>query len=140
MADAFVNGAITDGTKSIEFSAEASCLDDEPVGSFSGSISNIFMGGPVLEDFTFASATPLLLGVSEVLNLIHIVFDNVTVVNTTSQELYTGSTGLLTVVRETATKWQGSVTLLFGTHVLTFFGLFTGSTAANASKICQQFL
>ncbi len=138
MADAIVNGFITDGTITVNFSADASCVGGVPEGSIAGTINNIFTGGPTLEDFTFASATPLLVGVNEVLNLIHIVFENVTVTNVTTGEIFTGGTAIVTADSTTDTSWEGSITVLFDTHTLTFFGLFTGSTLENDTVICQQ--
>lgn len=138
MADAVVNGYLADDTKSINFSCDATNVGGIPEGSISGTINNIFTGGPVLEDFTFASATPLLMGVNEMLNLIHIVFENVTITNTTTGQIFTGGTAIVTSYGETETTWEGSITVLFDTHLLTFCGLFTGSTLENGTDICQQ--
>lgn len=139
MADAIVEGFLTDGTKSVTFAANASC-DGVPSGSIAGTFENIFTGGPVLEDFAFASATPLLLGVNEALNLIHIVYQDVTVTNLTTGEIFTGGTAIVTADRTTDTTWEGSITVLFDTHVLTFFGLFTGVAIPNDTVICQILL
>lgn len=137
---ATVNGFITDGTISINFTAQAQCVGGTPTGSISGTINDIFTGGPVLEDFTFSSASPLLVGENLDLNLIHIVYENVTVTNVTTGEVFTGGTAIVTADVVSATSWEGSVTVLFNDHVLTFFGLFTGSAEPTASVICQQLL
>ncbi len=139
MADAIMQGFLTDGTKSVNFAANASC-DGVPSGSIAGTFDNIFTGGPVLNNFAFASATPLLLGVNEVLNLIHIVYENVIVRNITTGELFTGGTAIVKADTTTDTTWEGSITVLFDTHTLTFFGLFTGVTIENATVLCQQLL
>jgi len=138
MADAIVDGFLTNGTLSLNFAAEASCTGGVSTGTISGTLDNIFTGGPTLEDFTFASATPLLLGVNEALNLIHIIFENVIVTNTTTGEIFTDGTVLITADSTTDTTWEGSITVLFDTHTLTFFGLFTGSSIQNATVICQE--
>ncbi|GEM_PF-6465129 len=137
---AIVNGFITDGTVSINFAADASCVGGVPEGSIAGTINNVFTGGPVLEDFTFNSATPLLVGINEVLELIHVVFIDVTVTNTTTEEIFTGGTAIVTTDSFSETSWEGSITVLFDTHVLTFFGRFTGSSIEDATVICQQTL
>ncbi|MBU7008574.1 hypothetical protein [Phosphitispora fastidiosa] len=137
---AIVNGFITDGIKSVNFSADASCIGGVPEGSIAGTINNIFTGGPVLEDFTFASATPLLVGINEALDSIHVVYDNVTVTNITTEEVFTGGTAILTTNGVSSTAWEGSITILFDTSILTFFGRFTGSTIEDATVICQLLL
>jgi len=137
---AIVNGFITDGIKSINFSADASCSNGVPEGSIAGTVNNIFTGGPVLGDFTFASATPVLVGINEALGMIHVVFENVTVTNTTTGDIFTGGTAVLTTNSVTATTWEGSITVFFDTSILTFFGRFIGSTIEDATVICQQLL
>lgn len=137
---AIVNGFITDGTISVNFSADAACVGGVPQGSISGTINNIFTGGPVLEDFTFASATPLLVGINEVLNMIHVVYRDVTVTNITTGEVFTGGTAIVTTDSTTATTWEGSISVLFNGGILTFFGLFTGSTIEDQTVICQELL
>lgn len=139
MADAILEGFLTDGTKSVTFAANASC-DGVPSGSIAGTFENIFTGGPVLGDFALASATPLLIGINEALNIIHLVFEDVTVTNLSTGETFTGGTAIVTATSVTETTWEGSITVLFDTHVLTFFGLFTGLAIENETVICQQLL
>jgi hypothetical protein len=140
MPDAVVNGFITDGTISVNFSADGSCIGGVPEGSIAGTANNIFTGGPVLSDFTFASATPVLVGVNEALGMVHIVYENVTVTNITTGEIFTGGTAQVTTTSVSATAWDGSITLFFDTHTLTFFGRFTGSPIEEDTVICQPLL
>jgi len=140
MPDAIVNGFITDGTISVNFSADGSCVGGVPEGSIAGTINNIFTGGPVLEDFTFASATPLLVGVNEALGMVHIVYENVTVTNITTGEIFTGGTAEFTTVSVNGDAWDGSISVFFNTHTLTFFGRFTGSSIEDDTVICQPLL
>lgn len=140
MADAVVNGFLTDGTKSVNFSADASCVGGVPEGSIAGVIENIFTGGPVLNDFTFTSATPLLVGINEALGMVHVVFENVTVTNVTTGQIFTGGTAEFTTVSVNGDAWDGSITVFFNTHTLTFFGRFIGSSIEDETVICQQLL
>lgn len=133
---AIVNGFITDGTVSINFAAEAACVGGVPQGSISGTVTDVFTGGPVLEDFTFASATPVLVGENLELDLVHVVYEDVTVTNTTTLQVFTGGTAILTA--EDVASWEGSITILFDGHVLTFFGRFTGDATPTSTEICQQ--
>lgn len=138
---AIVNGFITNGTLSVNFSADGQCLGGVPEGSISGVINNVFTGGPTLEDFTFASATPVLVGINQPLDMIHFAYNDVTITNLTTGEIFTGATAFVTTVSNTATTWRGSISLCFDTgRVLTFFGLFTGSTIEDATVICQELL
>ncbi len=133
---AIVNGFITDGTVSINFAADATCVGGVPTGSISGTINDVFTGGPILEDFTFASATPVLVGENQILDMVHVVFEGVTVTNITTGETFTDGNAVLTTVD--TSPWRGSITVFFDTSVLTFFGQFTGSATPIITDICQQ--
>lgn len=135
---ATVNGFITDGTVSINFAADAACVGGVPTGSIAGTVNDVFTGGPVLNDFTFASATPVLVGENLALDMVHVVYEGVTVTNITTGEVFLGGTVVLTA--KSVDSWDGSITIIFDDHVLTFFGRFTGDAIPTDTEICQPLL
>lgn len=137
--DAHVNGFISNGTTSITFETNASC-NTVPSGSISGTVRNVFTGGSILNNFTFSSNSPVLLGVDLSQSLIHILFNNVRVKNTTTGETFNYGKAVLTARRVTSKSFRASITIYFARHTLTFFGAFTGTASPNRQVICQQLL
>lgn len=135
--DGHVDGFISNGTTSITFETNASCISALPEGSISGTIRDVFTGGPGLDNVTFNSNSPVLLGVEPELNILHVLFNGVSVINTTTNESFSNGTAEVTAERVTSDSWKGSITIHFNSHSLTFFGIFTGNASLNRQALCQ---
>lgn len=141
VADGFVQGTITDGTFSASVTAYISCTSSGPVGSITGTFSNVFTGGPELSNFTYSSSSPLIVGALDAPDFVDAIFANVTLNNTTTNQTYTGCTAVLTAQRLSDNSWTGSTAVICPEGpTLTAFGGFTGTASAERNVLCQVLL